>query len=88
MNLVIKMKKEFYMRANNLFWTFHWTHGEKPIVCFSNPKVFTNVIYSLEDILSILLGGEAKNYNTEIPRRVLQDAYNVMKTQLSTKIAA
>ncbi len=84
----MKMKKEFYMRANNLFWTFRWTQGAKPIVCFSNPKVFINIIYSVEELLTLLLGGEAKNHNSEIPRRVLQDAYNVMKTQLSTAIAA
>lgn len=83
----MKMKKEFYMRANNLFWTFSWSKGPRPIVCFSNPKVFANVIYSLEDLLRILLG-QAENDNNEVPRRVLQDAYNEMKAQFSNSIAA
>ncbi len=69
------MKKEFYKQVNNLFWAYRWTYGENPIVCFSNPKVFTNIIYSAKELEGLMVQGANNGHATLIPQRVLMSAY-------------
>jgi hypothetical protein len=84
----MKMKKEFYMRANNFFWTFRWTYGANSFVCFSNPKVFINVIYSIEELEALIAQGVAKLHDISIPKRVLHAAYSEKDMQSFAAMAA
>ncbi|MCK5375130.1 MAG: hypothetical protein KAJ40_07590 [Alphaproteobacteria bacterium] len=82
------MKRKFLMRASCLLWTYSCTNGDNPIICFSNPKVSINVIYTLDDIAEMLARGDDQNGYTHIPYyvpySVMKEAYDVMTAQLST----
>ncbi len=72
----MKMKKEFLIRSKNIFWTYHWTLGASPIVCFSNPKVFTNVIYSQADLEAAIKRGDIDKSGKTVPYQTLLEAYS------------
>jgi|GEM_PF-3173457 len=82
------MKKEFCMRVNNMSWTYNWTQGKNPIVCFSNPKVSSNIIYPLEELKVILARSDEQNRYVSVPHRVLQAAYDDRDVQASKAMAA
>ncbi|MCK5384639.1 MAG: hypothetical protein KAJ29_03620 [Alphaproteobacteria bacterium] len=82
------MKHEFFMRASNLFWKFHWSGGENPVVCFSNPKVSANVIYTLRDIEIILARDAIRKSQLPVPLCIMQRAYEESKALAQKVIAA
>lgn len=77
------MVQDFKRRATNIFWSYRWTFGDNPVVFFGNPKVSTNVIYTLDELREILGRSDQNNAFIPVPRKVLQSALDVVDGQLS-----
>mgnify|MGYP003663783300 CR=1 FL=1 len=77
------MTKDFTTRATNIYWSYRWNRTDNPVVFFCNPKVNTNVIYTLEELQNIVSRSDKENTFIPIPRNVMQnalDAYDVKLT--------
>ena len=77
------MTEDFKRRATNVYWSYRWNNTNNPVVFFCNPKVNTNVIYTLDELKNILSRSDKENVFIPIPRKVLQsalDAYGVKLT--------
>ncbi len=70
------MIKNFTTRPASEFWVFEWSGDDTPVVFFSNPKVSTNVIYTITELEKVLSRSDKENSFIPVPRKVLQRAWN------------
>ncbi|MFP4098110.1 MAG: hypothetical protein ACLFP8_00085 [Alphaproteobacteria bacterium] len=76
------MNNKYQKRISNMYWTYHWTYGDQPLVRFTNPKACTNVIYTIEELKFILDSSDKENSFIPVPRSVMQGAYDTVIAQL------
>ena len=77
------MVNDFRRRATDVFWSYRWTLGDNPVVFFGNPKVSTNVIYTLPELRRIVKRSDEENSFIPVPRKVLESALDVMDGKLA-----
>lgn len=77
------MIKEFERRSTDIFWSYRWTLGARPLVFFGNPKVSTNVIYTLDELKRILSRSDQDNAFIPVPRKVMQSALDSLEGELT-----
>ncbi len=77
------MVTEFKKRGTNVFWSYRWTFGDSPVVFFGNPQVKTNVIYTLEELRTVLGRSDQENQFVPVPRNVMQSALDVFDKELT-----
>lgn len=80
------MIENFTTRPACEFWVFEWSGDDVPVVFFSNPKVSTNVIYTITELEKVLLRSDKENSFIPVPRKVLQrawDSRDVLKKDLA-----
>ena len=77
------MTENFKQHATHIYWSYRWNRTENPVVFFCNPKVRTNVIYTLDELTNILSRSDKENMFIPIPRKVLQNALDAYDTELS-----
>ncbi len=70
------MLNNFTARSACEFWVFKWDCGDVPVVTFNNPKVSTNVIYTIEELGKVLSRSDEENSFIPVPRKVLQRAWD------------
>lgn len=68
------MINQFKQQVTNVYWSYRWTLGAHPTVFFANPKVKTNVIYTLDELQSIVARSDRENSFIPVPRHVLDSA--------------
>ncbi len=79
----VEMIREFKMRSTDNFWNFRLDLEKNPTIFFANPKVSTNVIYTTEELASILERTDAENAFIPVPRQIMQAALNEYNAVLS-----
>ncbi len=68
------MVGEFRLRSTGDFWSFHIDLKKNPTIFFSNKKINTNVIYTVEELSSILERSDTENSFIPVPRKVMQNS--------------
>ena len=77
------MINQYRKSAADTQWNYRWTLGDNPVVMFANSKVKTNVIYTLDELQSVLKRTDAENSFIPVPRRVMDSALLVVDGQLA-----
>lgn len=77
------MIKQYRENAADTSWSYRWTLGDRPVVLFGNPKVKTNVIYTLDELQSVVKRTDEENNFIPVPRRVMEGALSVIEGQSS-----
>ena len=72
--------------ATNLNWSFRWSFGETPVVRFKNPKAYTSVIYTVNELKTILDRTDRENDFIPVPRSIMQGALDTMKSQILMQV--
>ncbi len=80
------MTNDFQGQNENLYWSYHWTFGDKPTVLFKNPSGRTNVIYTADQLACVLAKSDKENSFIPVPRRIMQNAFDIINH--SSSIAA
>ncbi len=75
------MATEKQNRDSIFTWTYKWSDGSHPFVCFMNPRLSTNLIYPIEDVERILARGNVSGHYLAVPLRVMQEAYDSLKSE-------
>jgi len=70
------MIDNFTTRPASEFWVFEWSASDIPVVFFSNPKVSTNVIYTVNELEKVLSRSDKENSFIPVPRKVMQRAWD------------
>ncbi len=73
------MTKDFNRRVTNVYWSYRWTFGANPTVFFANPKVMTNVIYTLSELQNIVERSDSDNSFIPVPKQVLRSALSAIR---------
>jgi len=68
------MMSQYKKGATGSSWSYRWNLGDNPVVLFSNPKVKTNVIYTLDELQSVVKRTDSENSFIPLPRRVMEGA--------------
>lgn len=80
------MTKDFKERVTDLDWSFRWSFGEAPVVRFKNPKAYTSVVYTMNELKRILDRTDRENDFIPVPRSVMQGALDAMKSQILMQV--
>ncbi len=75
------MTNTFKQCATNVYWSYRWTLGDHPTVFFSNPRIKTNVIYTMDELKSVLERSDKENDFIPVPRHVLLSALKSIDTE-------
>lgn len=77
------MIENFQKRTAQNYWSYRWTMGENPFVFFGNPQARTNIIYTQQELKSILARSQQENLFIPVPRHILQNALDAVEGELT-----
>lgn len=77
------MVNQYRKHAADSHWSYSWALGENPVVSFCNSKVKTNVIYTLDELQSILKRSDEENSFIPLPRRIMENALSIVDGSLT-----
>ncbi len=77
------MVNQYRKHASDSHWSYSWTLGDNPVVSFCNSKVRTNVIYTLDELQSVLKCTDEEISFIPLPRRIMENALSIVDGSLT-----
>ncbi|PCI97826.1 MAG: hypothetical protein COB14_08595 [Alphaproteobacteria bacterium] len=77
------MVNQYKKHAADSHWSYSWALGDNPVVSFCNSKVKTNVIYTLDELQSVLKRSDEENSFIPLPRRIMENALSIVDGSLT-----
>lgn len=78
--MMVEMKNN---NSSQIMWSYRWISEENPVAFFGQSNAKTNILYSKEEIESILGRTKQDNLFVMVPLNVLKNALDALDSELT-----